>query len=288
VRGLRNFTSNIEVLRDRSLSLLAYAGQNEYSFRVVMSQQERSPRRAVGDKREACGEEVGVDPSVADELLSLYGVDVAYGNTLRDIDAVTRSFETQVRVDGGLNTATMTGRTGFDQVRETLERLDKPEARFDDRIHLVAASSMMSHGVDIDRLNLLVMLGFPLTTAEFIQTSARVGRTHPGVVFVIPRMARERDAGIYRAFTHFVHQGDRFVEATDTRCVRSVNDELRIPARPAVDVDHGLRIQHEPTDLNGCLRDDPLDIVEEAWRVREVERGAEPVHHESRQPGRLP
>ena len=36
---------------------------------------------------------------------------------------------------------------------------------------------MLSHGVDVSRLNVMVMLGLPLTTAEFIQTSARVGRT---------------------------------------------------------------------------------------------------------------
>jgi superfamily II DNA or RNA helicase len=135
-----------------------------------------------------------------------------YGNTIRDLDAASRSLETQIPVEGPLNTATLTGQTDFDQVRITLDRLQTPEAAFEDRIHVVTASSMMSHGVDIDRLNLMVMLGLPLTTAEYIQTTARVGRRWPGAVFVLHKMARERDASTYRAWAQFVRHGDRLVE----------------------------------------------------------------------------
>lgn len=168
--------------------------------------------RRLRDAPEATCEAIGVDPSHAMGLLSLYGVNVVYGNTLRDLDAATRSFETQIKVAGNLNYKTLTGRTPFEEVRDTLRRLEKPEDAFDERVHLIAASAMMSHGVDVDRLNVLAMVGLPLTTAEFIQTSARVGRTFPGIVLVFPKMARERDASVYRSFEHFVRQGDRFVE----------------------------------------------------------------------------
>ena len=71
---------------------------------------------------------------------------------------------------------------------------------------------MMSHGVDIDRLNVMVMLGIPLTTAEFIQATARIGRRLPGLVFVVHKIGRERDASVFRSFPKYVEQGDRFVE----------------------------------------------------------------------------
>ncbi len=71
---------------------------------------------------------------------------------------------------------------------------------------------MMSHGVDVDRLNIMIVLGMPLSTAEFIQATARVGRKWPALVLVIPKMGRERDAGVYRHFEKFVEHGDRFVE----------------------------------------------------------------------------
>jgi hypothetical protein len=168
-------------------------------------------RRLKSDPIDTCLD-IGVDPSHADHLLSIYGVNVVYGNTLRDVEATARSLETQVQVTGPLNTATLTGRTPFDEVRQTLHRLQEPEEDFDNRLHVVAASSMMSHGVDIDRLNVMVMLGLPLATAEFIQATARVGRRWPGLVLVLHRMGREREAGAFRAFPQFVRHGDRFVE----------------------------------------------------------------------------
>jgi hypothetical protein len=84
---------------------------------------------------------------------------------------------------------------------------------------------MFSHGVDIDRLNIMTVLGVPLTTAEFIQTTARVGRTHPGLVYVVHKIGRERDAGVYSHFQAFVEHGDRLVEPIPvTRSSRRVLD----------------------------------------------------------------
>jgi hypothetical protein len=157
--------------------------------------------------------EAGIDPTFAPFLISTYGTNVVYGNTLRDLDAVMRSAETQIQVPGPLNTASLTGRTSFDEVREVLKRLENPEESFDDRIHVISASAMMSHGVDVDRLNVMVMLGLPLGAAEFIQTTARIGRRWPGIVLVIHKIGRERDAAVFRSFEQFVRHGDRFVEA---------------------------------------------------------------------------
>ena len=71
---------------------------------------------------------------------------------------------------------------------------------------------MLSHGVDIDRLNVMVMLGLPLATAEFIQTTSRVGRAHPGLVIVLHKIGRERDAAVYRTFPEFVAHADRLID----------------------------------------------------------------------------
>ena len=106
----------------------------------------------------------------------------------------------------------MTGGTDFEEVRVTLDRLSSPEADVSERIDVVTASSMMSHGVDIDRLNVMLVIGLPLTASEFIQATSRVGRTYPGLVIVLHKIARERDAAIFRSFPQFVAHGDRFVE----------------------------------------------------------------------------
>ncbi|MGK5738128.1 helicase-related protein [Micromonospora sp. URMC 103] len=189
---------------------------------------QRSVRLLISEPEATCAE-IGVDPALAQELVDLYGTDVIYGNTIRDVEAARRSMGTQVNVDP-LRVEALTGQTNFAQVRDILADLVSPEDEFAERIHVVTASSMLSHGVDVDRLNIMTILGVPLTTAEFIQATARVGRTHPGLVYVIHKVGRERDSTVYSHFRAFVEQGDRFVEPIPiTRSSRRVL-ELTIPA----------------------------------------------------------
>ena len=182
----------------------------EFATDRMVTVLQQSIRRLLTESEVVCAE-AGVDPALKDELVSLYGVNVIYGNTLRDLDTSARSLETQIPVRP-LISAQLTGQTDFEDVRKTLDRLDSPEQEFEERIHVITASAMMSHGVDIDRLNIMVMIGLPLGTAELIQASARVGRRWPGVVFVLHKIARERDAAVFRLFPKFIEQADRFVE----------------------------------------------------------------------------
>jgi hypothetical protein len=206
------WTSDSEQLARRFLSVAPRGVTLEYTIDRMLTEIQINLRRLKAEPTAVCLE-AGVDQRFAGDLLSLYGTNLVYGNTLRDLDAASRSLETQISVEGTLNTASLTGKVGFEEVRSVLERLDRPEPEFVDRLHIVTASSMMSHGVDIDRLNVMLVLGTPLTTAEFIQTTARVGRRWPGLVFLLHKIARERDASVFRNFTQFVEQGDRFVEA---------------------------------------------------------------------------
>lgn len=188
---------------------------------------QRCIRDLVDDPVTVCAQ-AGIDAKHADMLISLYGTNVVYGTTLYDVEAAGRSLGSNNTV-GGINVEQLTGQTDFDEVRGVLERLENPEDDFAKRVHVVAASSMLSHGVDVDRLNTMVMLGLPLTTAEFIQTTARVGRRYPGLVYVLHKIGRERDAQTFRHFGPYVRQGDRFVDPIPiTRRSRRVLD-LTIP-----------------------------------------------------------
>lgn len=218
---------NRELMR-RFVALAARGSTLEFVNDRVTESIQQAIRQLVDDPRGAATE-IGVDEKWVALLASLYGTTVVYGTTMRDVEAAHRSAETEIQVDGPLNIQQLTGGTPLDDVRRTLHRLDEPEEDFSERIHMIAASSMMSHGVDIDRLNIMILLGLPLTTAEFIQTSARVGRRWPGLVYVIHRPARERDAATFKDFAAFVRQGDRFVEPIAvTRASRRVAD-LTLP-----------------------------------------------------------
>ncbi len=196
----------------RYVALAPRGVTNEFAHDRILTKLQGIVRSALSDPG-SLARDLDVDEELVAQLVSLYGTQIVYGNTKRDVEASLRSLETQVQVDGELRTQEMTGGTDFDDVRGALRRLEVPEEDFQDRIHVVCASSMISHGVDVDRLNCMVLMGQPLTTAEFIQATARVGRRWPGLVFVLHRMARERDVGLFRSFPAFIRQGDRFVEA---------------------------------------------------------------------------
>lgn len=182
----------------------------EFAIDRTLTELQAAIREAIKDPT-LLRRELGFDDATQHRILSDYGTDVVYGNTLRDVEAVNRSLDTQIPIEP-LNTTSLTGRTLFEDVRSTLDRLENPESEFADRLHVLTASSMMSHGVDIDRLNVMVVYGLPLTTAEFIQATARIGRRWPGLVYVMMKIGREREAGVFRAFEKFVTHGDRFIE----------------------------------------------------------------------------
>jgi len=264
----------------------------EYTVDRLLTELQTCIRKLESDPVSVC-REVGIDQSFAPALVSLYGTNVVYGNTLRDLQAVDRSILTQLQVSGRVNTANLTGRTDFDDVRRTLHRLQQPELDFAERLHVITASSMMSHGVDIDRLNVMVMLGLPLTTAEFIQASARVGRTWPGLVIVIPKIARERDAAMYRCFSQFITQGDRLIEPVPiTRRSRRVLDRTI----PGLELARVLMI-HEPNSggvslstlvrFRDFLKTKGVDIVDDAADIERmlalVEERDDPLRNDIRE-----
>jgi hypothetical protein len=221
----------------------------EYATDQLTEALQRVTRRAVEDPASVAAE-AGIDERAIPELVSVYGVDVVYGSTLKDVEAVARSFETQIQLDREVNAVSLTGRTPLEEVREILGRLKDPEPDFYDRVHLVAASSMLSHGVDIDRLNVMVMLGLPLATAEFIQTTSRVGRTHPGLVVVLHKIGRERDAAVYRTFPSFVAHADRLIDPVPITSKSRRVLELTFPGLEQARL-YGI---HEPAALAAGLK----------------------------------
>lgn len=84
----------------------------------------------------------------------------------------------------------------------------------DEALDVILATNMISVGVDIDRLGLMVVMGQPQSTSEYIQSTSRVGRRHPGLVVVIYNSARSRDRSHYEAFRGYHSALYRQVEST--------------------------------------------------------------------------
>ncbi len=114
----------------------------------------------------------------------------------------------------------LTSRLSADEIPQVLERLGVayPRASEDgDRpLDTLLATNMISVGVDVDRLGLMVVLGQPKTTSEYIQASSRVGRSDkgPGLIVAMYNPGKPRDRSHYEHFRGYHSAFYKHVEPT--------------------------------------------------------------------------
>ena len=84
----------------------------------------------------------------------------------------------------------------------------------EDALDVILATNMISVGVDIDRLGLMVVMGQPQSTSEYIQSTSRVGRQYPGLVVTLFNSGRSRDRSHYEGFKSYHSALYRQVEST--------------------------------------------------------------------------
>ncbi|ADU49570.1 DISARM system helicase DrmA [Intrasporangium calvum] len=140
---------------------------------------------------------------------------------------------------GSLNMAELTARVSSADITTTLDQMaatfdpafDSAEARRNMRTLIdegkplpkrevnpfdaVLATSMLQVGVDVTRLGLMMVVGQPKNTAEYIQASSRVGRdpARPGLVVSLGNWARPRDLAHFESFRQYHETFYKQVEA---------------------------------------------------------------------------
>ncbi|MFG1912379.1 helicase-related protein [Kribbella sp. NPDC048928] len=162
--------------------------------------------------------------------LDAYWTAVMYHNSLRElgrtstlvVDDVNGRLEPRaerlglplrrVRADKVLE---LTSRRGPEELPNDLRALKRRADESDDAIDVVLSSNMLSVGIDIPRLALMLMVGQPRTTAEYIQATSRVGRGDvKGVVTTLFRSNRARDRSHFETFRSYHEALYRSVEPT--------------------------------------------------------------------------
>lgn len=81
-----------------------------------------------------------------------------------------------------------------------------------DRIRALVGTSVVSHGVDLDRLNFEVLAGMPPSYAQYIQATARAGRNHVGLVVSVFDRNNRRETSMYQSFATTHAALERMVE----------------------------------------------------------------------------
>ncbi|WP_432793898.1 DISARM system helicase DrmA [Rhodococcus ruber] len=194
---------------------------------------------------------------------------------------------------GLLNIGELTSRIASAEIGQTLDRLGlefdpsydtteafrarltahdagkKTPARKDIPFDVVLATSMLQVGVDVQRLGLMLVVGQPKNTAEYIQASSRVGRDpsgRPGLVVALGNWARPRDLAHFEQFRHYHETFYAQVEAlsvtpySPTSLARGIDGLLVSTAR-----------------VVQAAEPDGLSPERQAWRIKDQRPAIEAV-----------
>jgi hypothetical protein len=97
----------------------------------------------------------------------------------------------------------LTSRLNNSEVPQAIDELSTPVYESSTPVDACLASSIIEVGVDIDRLSLMLIVGQPKTTAQYIQVAGRIGRRWwetPGLVVTLLSPSKPRDRSHYEKF----------------------------------------------------------------------------------------
>ena len=168
----------------------------------------------------------------------------------------------------GLSSRTkeLTSREESAKIKSTLSKL---EETFDlivnndgqnfvqNTIDLVLASNMFSVGIDIKRLNVMLMNGQPKNIAEYIQASSRVGRDDKGIVINLLDANRSREKSYFENYVAFHNAYYKFVEPLSVTPFTEIAIDKALASLLICFVRHkkGLYKDNQAKDYNGDIEE---------------------------------
>jgi hypothetical protein len=151
-------------------------------------------------------------PTHADALHLLFAYEVslgyvnskAHGSKLEE-ELRTLSSDLDDAGMGAVKHVVLTGQVPIPDLAEAISRVqeEKPTTDRSQRLRALVGTSVVSHGVDLDRLNVLIMAGMPTTAADYIQVTARAGRTHAGLVVTVYDAFSRRERSLFSNFASY-------------------------------------------------------------------------------------
>jgi hypothetical protein len=163
---------------------------------------------------------------LAPEALDAYWSLLAYHNSRRELGRTLTAAqdEVQARIKAIASSEALARTIGeplelsaqmVKSLGEAIEALEKPYVPGDPPVDFVPCTSIISVGVDLDRLGIMLMNGQPKLTSEYIQATSRVGRGKvPGLVVSLFSATKPRDRSHYEDFRAYHESIYRHVEPT--------------------------------------------------------------------------
>jgi hypothetical protein len=148
--------------------------------------------------------------------LFLYELSLGYVNRSRDGDVIKNKLGDFAREFVGdlLRTQLLASdAVTLTEIADTLHQIDDQDLTTPrpERLRGLVGTSLVSHGIDIDRLNLMVVNWMPARIADYIQVTSRGGRTHVGLVIVGHDRINLRDSSHFHYFLPYHHFLERLV-----------------------------------------------------------------------------
>ncbi|MCJ1909968.1 DEAD/DEAH box helicase family protein [Planococcus ruber] len=133
------------------------------------------------------------------EFIGLYDLSTIYVNTKTMGSDINRRLGENYDIP--LSLEFLTGEDNMDKIVKVLDRIET-EKKGDsvNKLNVLSATSLISHGVDLDRINNFFMAGMPSKQAEYIQASSRSARSNIGLVFVCFKSTNLKERSQYQFF----------------------------------------------------------------------------------------
>lgn len=160
----------------------------------------------------ALGFDVGKAPLALTYIERNLNTDLVYVNKKRAIMEILRFME-EANATRGVDRHhfQLDGESTLDAILGAIHHIER-KAPDDSRRHILA-TSVVSHGVDIAELNFMVLAGWPASTSEYIQASARSGRVHPGIVMSVLASNKLFESNVFLNFDDYHFFMEKLVES---------------------------------------------------------------------------
>lgn len=178
-------------------------------------------RRLKADPRAAASVlgRVDLSDNQVQDILRLYDLSLVYVNRKATggsiVDKLSRA-ERRLEAEGlgSIQRQLLTGDQRMEEVGTAIDRIERErQDTGDERLDVVIATNLISHGVDLERINMMAVAGMPSHYAEYVQSTSRAARSHPGIVFVCFQSRDPRENSQYEFFPAMHQNMDRLVEA---------------------------------------------------------------------------